>query len=85
MQTLDDGVVYVTIGDGGNYEGHAAKYWPQPSWSSFRNGTQYGHASFTVVNTTHSLWQWHRNLDGAKVTRDEAYVCNAITHGRTVC
>merc|ERR1719199_1099288 len=49
----DNGPVYVTIGDGGNKEGHAWKYSePAPEWSAFRNGMHYGHGTFTLHNTT---------------------------------
>ena len=43
-EVVSDGTVYITIGDGGNAEGHASEYvYPTPGWSAFRNGTQYGH------------------------------------------
>ena len=54
--------LYVTIGDGGNLEGHASSYYdPAPSWSAFRNGTQYGFGLFTVYNRTHAHWVWYKN------------------------
>jgi hypothetical protein len=84
--TVSDGVTYVVVGDGGNAEGHASRYQqPQPSWSAFRNGTQYGHATWTVLNATHAFWAWHRNVDGVRTTKDELWLCNAGVTGSAVC
>lgn len=42
-EVVSDGVTNIVIGDAGNAEGHASTYhYPQPSWSAYRNGTQYG-------------------------------------------
>merc|ERR1712054_421346 len=54
----DKGPTYVVIGDGGNREGHANHFHPQPAWSAFRNGTRYGHGKLTLVNSTHMKWDW---------------------------
>lgn len=52
---------YVTVGDGGNAEGLATPWvTPQPAWSLYRQAS-YGFGELTVVNATHSLWQWHQN------------------------
>ena len=75
--TKDDGIVYVTIGDAGNAEGHASTYYEQPSWSAFRNGTQYGHGILTVVNSSTLVWEWHRNVDGEFVVVDKRTICNS--------
>ena len=75
--TVDDGIVYAVIGDGGNNEGHSSNYIePAPAWSAFRNGTQYGHGSLTVHNNTHMTWTWHRNEDGEIISRDSYTLCN---------
>ena len=67
------GTIYITIGDGGNKEGHAEDYvQPTPDWSAYRNGTQYGHGIFTVYNSTVAQWDWNRNNDGIKVIADSA-------------
>ena len=42
--------VYITIGDGGNLEGLDNKYYEQPKWSAYRNGTQYGHGILSLIN-----------------------------------
>lgn len=85
-KTVSDGVTYVVIGDGGNAEGHASDYeQPPPEWSAFRDGTQYGHATWTVANATHARWMWHRNVDGVKTTKDDAWVCNAAVTGSARC
>jgi acid phosphatase type 7 len=59
------------------HQGHAADYIePQPAWSAYRNGTQYGHGQLIFHNDRKLTWQWHRNLDGMKILRDEVTVCN---------
>jgi len=74
----EDGVVYITIGDGGNAEGHASTYQtPQPSWSAYRNGDQYGYGKFTVHNETHLLWEWHENQNGIAVVSDSTWIVQA--------
>ena len=78
--TNPKGVVYVTIGDAGNAEGHATHYiQPTPVWSAFRNGTQYGHGQLTVENATHALWTWYRNIDGEYVNKDSYMIVNPFT------
>ncbi len=53
------GIYYVTMGDGGNREGHAYPFLdPKPVWSDKRNDTLYGHARVHVENQTHLHWQW---------------------------
>ena len=55
--------IIFALGDGGNAEGLATGWVsPQPSWSAFRQAS-YGHGELTVVNSTHSLWEWHQNED----------------------
>jgi len=76
-ETRNDGVVFVTIGDGGNREGHAATYHPLPSWSAYRNGTQYGHGELTLASKDKMVWRWLRNVDGQIVSMDEMVVCNS--------
>ena len=52
---------YIVVGDGGNREGHAKDYMPQPGWSAFRNGLDFGHGRLSIVNQTHMLWEWQTN------------------------
>lgn len=78
------GSVYITIGDGGNLEGLDYKYYTQPSWSAFRNGTQYGHGKLTILNKNNLVWKWYRNDDGSFIFRDELLLCNSI-FGTTKC
>lgn len=67
----DGAPYYITIGDGGNAEGLASTWVePQPEWSVFRQAS-YGHGELNVVNSTHSLWQWHQNADLSPVVADE--------------
>lgn len=76
-KTDTKGTVYITIGDGGNLEGHDAKYYEQPEWSAFRNGTEYGYGTLTVLPTK-LWWKWYRNEDKQFVFRDEMVVCNSF-------
>ncbi|KAK9825687.1 hypothetical protein WJX81_004210 [Elliptochloris bilobata] len=64
------GPMYINIGDGGNREGLNGFLDPQPKWSTMREPS-YGHGSLLLQNTTHALWQWHRNQDAVRVTADE--------------
>ena len=75
-ETRSDGVVYITIGDGGNKEGHADTYYDPPSWSAYRNGTQYGHGELSLWNKDKLTWRWFRNVDGEIVDKDEVHLCN---------
>lgn len=77
--TIPIGITYINIGDGGNAEGHHNQYIdPAPAWSAFRNGSQYGHGELLVINKTHLFWEWHRNVDGEVVFKDQIYICNSL-------
>ena len=75
-QVVSDGPVYITIGDGGNLEGHANTYYEQPEWSAYRNGTQYGYGTLTVVDQSRLIWKWFRNIDGKYIFRDSIIIYN---------
>ena len=61
LQCVADGIVYITIGDGGNREGLAAEWtMPQPAWSRFRLAA-FGHGELTAVNATALEWSWTSN------------------------
>lgn len=75
-KTDPEGPVYITIGDGGNLEGHDNTYVIDPEWSAFRNGTQYGYGTLTVSKKTMS-WKWYRNVDRQMVFRDSTVLCNS--------
>lgn len=79
-ETIDNGIVYVTIGDGGNREGHANGYYAQPDWSAYRNGTQYGHGELQLHNRDKLTWKWFRNVDGEFINMDEVTICNTMFH-----
>lgn len=65
------GPIYINIGDGGNREGLATEYiHPSPTWSAFREPS-YGLGMLNVLNSSHAVWQWHRNQDGALTIGDE--------------
>lgn len=77
-QLNDLGPVYINIGDGGNREGLSNEYIrPSPKWSAFREPS-YGMGVLSVMNSTHAIWQWHRNQDGNMVVGDEVDVIRAV-------
>jgi len=82
--TNKNGIVYITIGNGGNLEGLDNKYYEQPSWSAFRNGTNYGHGILSIINREKLVWTWYRNEDKKFIFRDEVILCNSI-FGNTNC
>ncbi|CAM8960177.1 unnamed protein product [Rhodiola kirilowii] len=68
--------VYITVGDGGNQEGLASRFWdPQPDYSAFREAS-YGHSTLEIKNRTHALYHWNRNDDGKKVPTDSFVLYN---------
>ncbi len=77
-QLNDLGPVYINIGDGGNREGLSSEYIkPSPRWSAFREPS-YGMGVLNVMNSTHAIWQWHRNQDGIMVVGDEVDIIRTL-------
>ena len=55
-------------------EGLANEYiHPSPHWSAFREPS-YGLGILNVLNSSHAVWQWHRNQDGALTVGDEVMI-----------
>ncbi|DBA81199.1 TPA: hypothetical protein ACH3X2_007015 [Trebouxia sp. C0005] len=50
----------------------------QPSWSAFREPA-YGHGILTFENSTHTYWQWNRNLDNENIEMDTVYVIRQLS------
>ncbi|GJN38932.1 hypothetical protein PR202_gb28013 [Eleusine coracana subsp. coracana] len=68
--------VYITVGDGGNQEGLASRFYdPQPDYSAFREAS-YGHSILQLKNRTHAIYQWNRNDDGKHVPADNVVFHN---------
>ncbi|KAK9812080.1 hypothetical protein WJX73_004456 [Symbiochloris irregularis] len=74
----------LTFQGGGNSTGPPGKY-PrgfcpdsQPLWSQYRENA-FGHGVLDIVNSTHALWQWHRNQDSEKVVSDQVYLVRNTT------
>ncbi|XP_059658175.1 bifunctional purple acid phosphatase 26-like isoform X2 [Cornus florida] len=68
--------VYITVGDGGNQEGLAGRFYdPQPEYSAFREAS-YGHSTLEIMNRTHAFYHWNRNNDGRKVATDSVVFRN---------
>lgn len=72
------GPVYINIGDGGNREGLSNEYIkPSPRWSAFREPS-FGMGMLDVVNSTHAVWQWHRNQDGDIIIADSVSIVRSL-------
>lgn len=56
-----DGIVYITVGAGGNREGHADFRFSRPGWSAVRDDRDYGYGTITMHNCSHSEWRWIPN------------------------
>lgn len=78
--TTADAPIYINIGDGGNREGPARDYLEQPSWSAFRQAT-FGHGRFTMHNSTHAFWTWHRNSDNSQIYKDQVWLVKNTEFG----
>ena len=78
--TDHNGIVYITIGNAGNIEGLDNKYLDQPNWSAFRNGTEYGYGTITILNKKTLFWRWYVNDGKQMLPRDELLLCNKIFH-----
>ena len=78
------GTVYITIGNAGNIEGLDNKYIEQPKWSAFRNGTEYGYGTLTIIDNKKMFWKWFVNSRGQMLPRDEFLLCNTI-YGYSKC
>lgn len=76
--------VYITIGNAGNLEGLDNKYYEQPKWSAFRNGTEYGYGKLTIFDKKRLFWRWYINDGKQMFPRDEVILCNSI-FGYTKC
>ena len=67
---VDDGPLYITLGDGGNSEGLASTWVsPQPPWSAYRMAS-YGHGELTAFNSSVLQFEWHQNQDLSPVVAD---------------
>ncbi|TFJ82721.1 hypothetical protein NSK_005914 [Nannochloropsis salina CCMP1776] len=79
-----DATAYVMAGTGADSV-HDNTWLPQPIWSAYRNGSQWGTGSLTVKDDDTMTWQWHWNLDGILVSADEVTICNTHLGYPTYC
>eukprot|EP00887_Chlorella_sp_A99_P002286 scaffold10.g2286.t1 len=82
----DCGPVYINIGDGGNREGLATRYLDRPAWSAFREPS-FGHGTLDLVNATHAVWSWRRNVDATSEVAEQLTIerhpaCKALAGAR---
>lgn len=78
------GSIYITIGNAGNLEGLDNKYYEQPKWSAFRNGTEYGYGKLTIIDEKKLIWKWYINSGKQMLPRDDFILCNTI-YGSSKC
>eukprot|EP01147_Barroeca_monosierra_P009035 gene9035-1361_t len=72
-KTNPEAPTYLNIGDGGNREGPAFGYFPQPSWSAYREPA-FGHGRLEIFNETHTHWTWHKNLNSEPTVSDDVWL-----------
>eukprot|EP00043_Microstomoeca_roanoka_P030120 m.24780 g.24780 ORF g.24780 m.24780 type:complete len:455 (+) comp9741_c0_seq1:152-1516(+) len=72
-KTDPEASTYLNIGDGGNREGPAFGYFPQPAWSAYREPS-FGHGRFEIFNATHAHWTWHKNLNDEATISDDVWL-----------
>ena len=72
------GTVYITIGNAGNLEGLDNKYYEEPKWSAFRNGTEYGYGKLIIIDEKRLFWSWYINDGKQMFPRDKALLCNSV-------
>ena len=70
--------VYVTVGAGGNHEGHAGGYRNDvpESWVSKRDIKEYGFGQAHFANATHALWTWVRDGTTTEGIHDRVWLVN---------
>jgi len=72
------GPKYVIIGDGGNREGHGEYFSEvEEEWIDFRDNTIFGYGSLSILNHTHSRWNWVKDngMLGTEIF-DESFIVN---------
>lgn len=66
--------VYLTVGAGGNREGHPAAYLPLQPWVARRTMVDWGFGQFWIPNATHAHFSW--NPDSFEDVRDDVWFVN---------
>ena len=77
----DDGIVYLTLGAGGNREGHSRGFRdpesPEP-WVAFRTLQDFGYGHLFLANATHAHFQWiGDNVAGGDGAVDAVWFSNS--------
>ena len=85
-----NGITYIMIGDGGNFEGLVDKWQsPAPEWDGYHNGGVYGYGELKIFNRTHTKWEWKSDapivndtpLDSIWFVRSDAHGTTGVTPG----
>ncbi|KAF0890187.1 hypothetical protein E2562_038751 [Oryza meyeriana var. granulata] len=66
------GPMYITIGDGGNKDGHSCKFIEDHKLAhlSELREMSFGHGRLRIISETSAIWTWHRNDDQYATVRD---------------
>lgn len=78
------GVIYWTLGAGGNREQHNKGYLHETpeSWVAQRELSEYGYGQFLAANATHARLTWMRDGTTQEGITDDVWITNHYTHGR---
>jgi Iron/zinc purple acid phosphatase-like protein C len=71
--------IYLTLGAGGNREGHSRGYrnpFVKESWVAFRTLDDFGYGHLFVPNATHARFQWIRDRTSSNTFEDIAWLSN---------
>jgi hypothetical protein len=68
-----EGITEINIGDGGNREGPASGFQPQPKWSAYREAS-FGHGRLHIYNDSHAHFSWHKNAAGETQVSDDIWL-----------
>ena len=74
------GPIYLTLGAGGNREGHPWGYrqFHPEEWVAKRDMTEYGYGHFHIANKTHALFRWMYDNDKTAGFRDIVWFENQL-------
>jgi acid phosphatase type 7 len=74
------GPVYLTLGAGGNREGHPEGYINDvpESWVAKRDNYEYGYGNLFVANATHAHFTWVRDGTTTQGVQDDVWFMNQL-------
>ena len=79
VDTTGHAPVYLTLGAGGNREGHSRGYrnpFAKESWVATRTLDDFGYGHLYVPNATHARFQWVRDRTSNNNFEDNVWLSN---------